>query len=108
LDVCALADAAPGASASLAAGPLSAGPLASFSTCTSLVPRIISYNVNGLSYYASAPDSVSRKNLISSAVSDFVLKADILCLQETNLTAGDRFCFSSVSRNSSEPGLRAL
>ena len=87
-----------------------AGPLTSFATCTSLVPRIISYNVNGLSYYASAPDSVSRKNLISHAVSDFLLKSDILCLQETNLTTDDRFCFSSlsgclVSRNSLKMGV---
>ena len=106
----ALADAAPSAAAPLVTAPTSAGPLASFATCTSLVPRIISYNVNGLSYYASAPDSVSRKNLIAHAVSDFVLKSDILCLQETNLTADDCFCFSSlggclVSRNSFKAGV---
>ena len=35
----------------------------SFSNSTALVPRILSYNVNGLSFYASDSDGVLRKSL---------------------------------------------
>jgi ribonuclease HI/exonuclease III len=77
--------------------PSSASPgLLSIGNSTALVPRILSYNVNGLSYYATDPDGVHRKNLASQAVSDFVPKCDIICLQETNLTHTERLCFSSL------------
>ena len=58
--------------------PSLASPLASVypgslsvSNSTALVPRILSYNVNGLSYYASDPDGIMRKGLAVQAISDF-------------------------------------
>ena len=68
----------------------------SFSNSTALVPRILSYNVNGLSFYASDSDGVLRKSLAVQAISDFVSKCDVICLQETNLTLAEKLCFSSL------------
>ena len=97
--------------------PSLASPLASVypgslsvSNSTALVPRILSYNVNGLSYYASDPDGIMRKGLAVQAISDFVSKCDVICLQETNLTRAEHLCFSSlpgctVSYNSFKRGV---
>ncbi len=68
----------------------------SFANSTVVVPRIVSYNVNGLSYYSTDSDGVFRKNLAAQAISDFVPRCDIICLQETNLTLAERLCFSSL------------
>ena len=70
--------------------------LATVANATSTVPRVISYNVNGLSFYASDRDALFRKSLITRAISDFIPSCDIICLQETNLTAAERLCFSSL------------
>jgi ribonuclease HI/exonuclease III len=75
--------------------PQLSGP-SSFANSSALVPRIVSYNVNGLSYYATDSDGVFRKNLVTRAVTDFLPKCDIICLQETNLTRAEKFCFSAL------------
>lgn len=64
------------------------------------VPRIISYNVNSLSYYSTSTDLVHRRNLVSSCLRDLLGSADILCLQETNLAASEALALSSITPNS--------
>jgi ribonuclease HI/exonuclease III len=61
------------------------------------VPRIISYNVNSLSYYSTTPELVHRRDLITSCLRDLTSSADIVCLQETNLAATEAFALSSLS-----------
>jgi len=61
------------------------------------VPRIVSYNVNSLSYYSTASDLVLRRGLITSCLRDLASSTDILCLQETNLAATESFALSSIS-----------
>ena len=84
--------------------------LADFSKHASLVPRIISQNVNSLSYYACSDAGEKRGAKIRSALKDYMKAADILCLQETNLSTGDCFALSSlkgclISRNNLEMGV---
>ena len=73
-------------------------PLASFSSSAALVPRIISYNVNSLSYYATSPDGRLRRSIISSTLRDFIVKCDIICLQETNLSASEKLALTALPR----------
>ena len=61
------------------------------------VPRIISYNVNSLSYYSTTPELVHRRDLITSCLRDLTSSADIVCPQETNLAATEAFALSSLS-----------
>ena len=65
------------------------------------VPRIISYNVNSLSYYSTASELVRRRGLITSCLRDLTSSADIVCLQETNLAATEAFALSSISPHGS-------
>ena len=83
--------------------------LADFSKHASLVPRIISQNVNSLSYYACSKAGQKRNAKIKSTLKDYVKAADIICLQETNLSTDDCFALSSlngclISRNNFEMG----
>ena len=64
------------------------------------VPRIISYNVNSLSYYSTSPDLVHRRNIVSSCLRDLLSSSDILCLQETNLSTSEALALSSILPNS--------
>ena len=65
------------------------------------VPRIISYNVNSLSYYSTTPELVHRRGMITSCLRDLASSADIVCLQETNLAATETFALSSISPQAS-------
>lgn len=73
-------------------------PSSPFSTSTCITPRIISYNVNGLSFYATCVSSVTRKNLVHNTLNDFISKADIICIQETKLAALESHALSSLSK----------
>ena len=64
------------------------------------VPRIVSYNVNSLSYYSTSADLVHRRNLVSSCLRDLLSSADILCVQETNLAAAEALALSSIAPDS--------
>ena len=73
------------------------------------VPRIASHNVASLSHYATAPEGRRRRGRVISALRDFIPKADIICLQETNLATGEASALSSlpgctVSRNNGKMG----
>ena len=68
-----------------------------FANFTLPVPRIISYNVNSLSYYSTSSDLVLRRAIVSSCLRDLISSADILCLQETNLVSSEAFALSSIS-----------
>lgn len=70
--------------------------IASFSTHTSLVPRLLSYNTNSLSYYATNPHSRARASSINAALHDFLPSFDIICLQETNLSSSEQLALSSL------------
>lgn len=66
----------------------------SFYNSIALIPRIISYNVNSLSYYATDP---SRTNNIRTFIQDSLRKADIICLQETNLATKEQQALSHIN-----------
>ena len=93
-------------SSSVSSPPVLLPPL-SLSSSHLPIPRILSYNVHSLSYYASNPRALSRRHSISCAMRDFIKAHDIICLQETHLSANESFAFSElhncrVSRNGSD------
>src|SRR5690349_138649 len=67
-----------------------------FDNFTLPVPRIISYNVNSLSYYSTSSDLVLRRAMVSSCLRDLISSTDILCLQETNLASAEAHALSAV------------
>lgn len=81
----------------------------SFANSSHTIPRIISYNVNSLSYYASDSTGSARRQLIQGALSDFINTNDIICLQETNLAPAEAHALSNlkgclISRNNLSMG----
>ena len=83
--------------------------LADLAQHASLVPKIISYNINSLSYYACSVSGKIRNAKINRTLSDFVKSADIICLQETNLSTSESFALNSmkgciISRNNYKMG----
>lgn len=75
-----------------------------FQSSSLLVPRITSYNVRSLSFYASDPSAIARKGLINQCLKDVIRDNDVVCLQETNLAPSERLALSNlphcqVSRN---------
>ena len=76
-------------------------------------PSILSYNVNSLSYYATDPSGIKRRQKVLSCLKDFILKGDILCIQETNLAKKEIFALSNlkgcnISRNNFALGSATL
>ena len=68
----------------------------SFSNSSALIPRILSYNVNSLSYYASNSYARKRHSLISSFLHDSIKTQDIICLQETSLAQAEQHALSNL------------
>ena len=66
-----------------------------FTSVYACVPRIVTYNVNSLSFCGSDGASADRRRQISSALSGFSKDCDIILLQETNLRSGERQALSS-------------
>lgn len=64
----------------------------SFDNSTALIPRIVSYNVNSLSYYSDS----KRRNLVRTFINDAIQNVDILCLQETNLASTERSALANI------------
>ena len=84
--------------------------VADFSHHAALVPRILSYNIASLSYYASSKEARTRNARIMNTLSDFVKSSDIICLQETNLSELEEHALSSlkgclISRNNFAMGV---
>ena len=84
--------------------------IASLDKFGAFVPKIMSYNVGGLSQYTAFRQGCSRRLSISGALSDFIHQADIICLQETDLAAGDQSALSylrgcKISRNNLKMGV---
>ena len=84
----------------------------SFASSLSCIPRLLTYNVNSLSFYASSQDARLRRDLQGQAWSDFIKDNDILLFQETNLCAEEAHALSTlgglgcvVSRNGFEQGV---
>ena len=60
------------------------------------IPRLLSYNVNSLSYYSSNTSSRNRHHLINSFLLDNIKNHDIICLQETNLARLEKHALSNL------------
>ena len=88
---------------------LSSSSILSLGSSFELVPRIISYNINSLSYYVTSIPGKSRQRTIRNCLKDFITRADLICLQETNLAEKERFALSlpgcHVSRNNFAMGV---
>ena len=68
------------------------------------IPRILSYNIRSLSYYATYPHAFSRRASIHNALKSFIQNHEIVCLQETHLahtesSALSHFKDCDISRN---------
>ena len=70
--------------------------LLSFPNFSLPVPRIISYNVNSLSFYSTSIDLTHRRNLVSACIRDLLASSDIVCLQETNLATHETQALFSI------------
>ena len=91
------------------AAPVISSPL-SLDNFAAPIPRILSYNVNSLSYYSSSSSARLRHQRISSFLRDNVNNHDVICLQETNLALAEQNALSnlpgcSVSRNNFQMGV---
>lgn len=60
------------------------------------MPRLVSYNVNGLSFYSKTPSACSRYSRALSTLRDLIPKFDIICLQETRLASAEKFALTSL------------
>ena len=67
----------------------SSSPSISFSSSSLPVPSLVSYNIRSASNYSTTARSISRRVSISKAISSFISKHDIVCLQETHLEASE-------------------
>ena len=75
------------------------GPV-TFSSSVACVPSVLSYNVRSLSNCSE--DTVKgkyRKERCHGAVVDLSKGADIVCLQETKLSTGEHFAFTSAFKD---------
>ena len=59
-------------------------------------PRIISANMNSLSYYATTPDSVARACKVTEIIKKLMSQCDFLLIQETNLDTFEKMALSSL------------
>lgn len=76
--------------------PGSDATLLTLSNYAASIPRILSYNINSLSYYSTNPRSNFRRHLISSFIADNLSKFEIICLQETNLARSEQHAMTHL------------
>lgn len=83
----------------------------SLSNSIDLTPRLLSYNINSLGFYASDHNNRSRSARVHSTLRELLKTQDIICLQETNLHSEESCALShfktegaSVSLNNFSKG----
>ena len=59
-------------------------------------PRIITANMNSLSYYATTHDSITRSRKVTEILTTLMTQCDFLLLQETNLDTFETMALSSL------------
>ena len=79
-----------------------------FTSVYACVPRVVTYNVNSLSFYGSDGASADRRRQISSALSGFSKDCDIILLQETNLRSGERQALNSFESSGGKVSLNGV
>ena len=62
---------------------------------TLLVPRIVSFNINDLSYYSTSPSGRARYFKIASCLRGLSDRNDIICIQETGLYPSEQLALSN-------------
>ena len=70
-----------------------------FSNSTLPVPRVVSLNLNNLSYYNTTPSGRARHRRIVACLQNLSKRADIICLQETGLARNEAHALSSSLPN---------